>query len=120
MRPLLLVVLTLPLLACPPRAGTTAPKEDMQPPAAETNPNTEPLTTDAGTVAVTPEEVPKVARGEACTADAQCAQGLVCEGCTDTDRKCIPGCRTNADCEHGETCNQVQCIRCPCPPLCGH
>lgn len=57
--------------------------------------------------------------GDFCSRDDQCPDGTVCEGCSDQDRRCIPGCRTDADCQPPETCKEVQCIRCPCPHLCG-
>jgi hypothetical protein len=63
-------------------------------------------------------EVPPAAEAP-CTLDSQCGAGRVCEGCREDDRHCIRGCREDEDCSAGETCQRVQCIRCPCPPLCG-
>lgn len=74
-------------------------------------------TTDAGKTDAPPTG--KLGRDEPCTKDAECARGMVCEGCSDDDKRCVPGCRTDADCPVPEHCNQVHCIRCPCPPLCG-
>ena len=54
-----------------------------------------------------------------CATDLECGAGFVCEGCGEEDRRCIRGCREDKDCAAGETCRQVQCVRCPCPPLCG-
>jgi hypothetical protein len=56
---------------------------------------------------------------ESCKSDDQCQGGLVCEGCGKDDRVCLPGCRGDGDCQKDERCQQVTCIRCPCPPLCG-
>lgn len=53
----------------------------------------------------------------ACAADPDCPKGYVCMSCGDQSQ-CVPGCRTNDDCGPNEKCEQVACIRCPCPPLC--
>jgi hypothetical protein len=69
--------------------------------------------------ASTEQPVTFLGPNEPCTSDAQCEDGFVCEGCGKDDRTCIPGCRSDEDCANGESCQPVQCIRCPCPPLCG-
>lgn len=52
-----------------------------------------------------------------CDKDEDCSKGSVCEKCG-AEGQCVPGCHNNAQCEAGEYCNQVQCIRCPCPGIC--
>lgn len=55
--------------------------------------------------------------GGGCRTDAECGKGQVCVSCG-KESSCIAGCTTSADCPSGEVCSPVQCIRCPCPPLC--
>lgn len=58
--------------------------------------------------------------GDPCNADGGCASGLVCEGggrgCDEL--QCVPGCRTDDDCDEGEVCAEVLCVTCPCPSSC--
>lgn len=58
--------------------------------------------------------------GDTCTEDADCGDGLVCEGAGPNcdEPQCITGCRDDADCEEGTACTEVLCITCPCPWLC--
>lgn len=53
-----------------------------------------------------------------CVADADCPGGMVCEGCNGPhDAVCIPGCRTDSQCQARHVCRgPVQCTTCPCPP----
>jgi hypothetical protein len=66
-----------------------------------------------------PELTERAEANEPCKSDDQCQGGLVCEGCGQDDRVCVPGCRNDGDCQEGERCQPVTCVRCPCPPLCG-
>ncbi len=52
-----------------------------------------------------------------CNKDNDCPGGQVCEKCG-PEGACVPGCHTSDQCQEGEYCNQVQCIRCPCPGIC--
>lgn len=126
MRTWLLLIVAVLVTGCPKRvaeappadAGTQASAIENSPPP----PAIEPI--DAGAPATeAPAPVPpptsETGPGDSCTSDAQCPDGTVCEGCSDTDRRCIPGCRTDKDCNAPEKCQRVECIRCPCPPLCG-
>ena len=54
----------------------------------------------------------------ACRTDAECPAGQVCGLCGNRPGECISGCRSDADCGEGGQCQQVQCIRCPCPNHC--
>ena len=53
-----------------------------------------------------------------CDKDEDCSQGSVCEKCGSQEGQCVPGCHTDSQCGEREYCNQVQCIRCPCPGIC--
>lgn len=66
---------------------------------------------------VGPPPRPLPSDGPPCRTDSDCAKGTVCVSCGSV-ATCVGGCRTKADCPPGEVCQQVQCIRCPCPPLC--
>ncbi len=46
------------------------------------------------------------------------ARGKVCETCGNAPSECVGGCHRDDQCAKGERCNQVQCIRCPCPGQC--
>jgi ribonuclease BN (tRNA processing enzyme) len=61
--------------------------------------------------------------GPSCSRDADCASGTVCMSCSaGGPGSCVAGCRSDADCagtgKGKGVCQQVQCIRCPCPALC--
>ena len=56
-------------------------------------------------------------RGVACKSDDECPKWQVCEKCG-REGECLPGCHNHKQCPEGQRCNQVQCIRCPCPGLC--
>lgn len=59
-----------------------------------------------------------IASAGSCSCDSDCPAGQVCEGCSRTQPKqCVTGCRTDAQCPSG-SCQQVYCLRCPCPPQC--
>lgn len=55
-------------------------------------------------------------RASACCVDADCGDGLLCEGCGDGFKTCVPGCREDAECGPNMLCNHnVECLSCPCP-----
>ena len=59
----------------------------------------------------------------ACTTDADCAHGFVCEPaspgvCDDSSKRCVLGCHQESDCDANETCNILYCFTCPCPGQC--
>ncbi|MGC4115534.1 MAG: hypothetical protein QM765_13210 [Myxococcales bacterium] len=55
----------------------------------------------------------------ACTSDAACGPGEICEGCgTSGGKTCMRGCRYDAQCKANETCQPVDCDGCPCPAQC--
>jgi len=56
--------------------------------------------------------------GEACESDEKCPAGSVCEGCTPTMKKCVPGCHTPDQCGSQQTCVRQYCLVCPCPGVC--
>jgi hypothetical protein len=59
---------------------------------------------------------PPPPRESACAVDAHCPPGMLCEGCPDGFRTCVPGCREDAPCGPGLICNHsVACLTCPCP-----
>lgn len=61
---------------------------------------------DAGTIDTT----------SACGVDADCPEGMLCEGCPDGSKRCVPGCREDSQCGPGLKCfHDVQCLTCPCP-----
>ena len=55
-----------------------------------------------------------------CRTDDDCGPGEVCEagGLNCRTPMCVPGCRERADCPRDADCVEVQCIACPCPPIC--
>lgn len=53
-----------------------------------------------------------------CVGDRDCEAGSVCEPDSDGDSVCAPGCHLDAQCDAGEYCEEVQCVRAPCPGQC--
>ena len=57
-----------------------------------------------------------------CKADDDCPDGEVCEFLPVLApfdvAVCVPGCRSDADCERGQSCHEVVCVTAPCPPQC--
>jgi hypothetical protein len=67
--------------------------------------------------ALTPRMVSVDAGPDACSTDAECGPGLVCEGCPSVAKQCVPGCRSDDQCGAFRVCGQaVQCLSCPCAP----
>jgi Cys-rich repeat protein len=56
----------------------------------------------------------------ACSSDADCGAGFVCELSTGCEQpsQCVAGCRADAECPDGLHCLQPQCFTCPCPGFC--
>lgn len=51
-----------------------------------------------------------------CAVDADCPSGMLCEGCADGFKTCVPGCRDSSQCGPFQVCtHNVQCLTCPCP-----
>jgi hypothetical protein len=51
-----------------------------------------------------------------CAVDADCPAGMLCEGCADGFKTCVPGCRDSSQCGPFQLCfTNVQCLTCPCP-----
>lgn len=114
MRSLAFALLVCALFGCPKRAAEPAPPSSAPAPAAS-----EVAAIDAGLARGPGPTEDRLGPLSPCTDDAACAEGLVCEGCGEDDRICVVGCRTDADCQAPESCQTVQCIKCPCPKLCG-
>lgn len=52
-----------------------------------------------------------------CASDPDCPSGMICEGCPNGTKSCIPGCRENKQCDKDFLCaGGVSCLTCPCPP----
>ncbi len=74
-------------------------------PLASASPEHLSTTTDAG-----------LQRPSHCGTDADCPSGMLCEGCGDGYKTCVPGCRENSQCGPFQVCfMNVQCLTCPCP-----
>ncbi len=64
------------------------------------------------------ERLAQVPAGSPCESSAQCPIDYTCVGCEEQQEPtCIQGCTTDADCSEG-TCEQVECVTCPCPGRC--
>lgn len=116
-----------------PTPGQTPPAgESKGPPVAEPTPtramteDSGPGTTTMGTTGAlgdaskdggSDEGGGRMAKPGWCKDDKDCAKGEVCERCGN-DATCTPGCHTDAQCGDNQKCQQVQCIRCPCPGQC--
>lgn len=113
-----LLTLATALLTFTPACARRSASDAQPPPAAA---STSAASADAGAQDL--QRDAGAPRGEKsaeapCAEDLECAEGLVCEGCGDVGKICLPGCRADSDCRQNERCTQVQCVRCPCPPLC--
>ncbi|MCP3142456.1 hypothetical protein [Pyxidicoccus xibeiensis] len=58
-----------------------------------------------------------VPAGGVCQSSTQCSIDYTCAGCPNEAAHCLEGCSTDADCSEG-TCEQQQCLTCPCPGRC--
>jgi Cys-rich repeat protein len=73
--------------------------------------------TPTGELETAPREGGRMAKPGWCQEDKDCPSGQVCESCGE-EKSCVQGCHINEQCGAGQRCNQVQCIRCPCPGQC--
>jgi len=116
------LTLTLAFAGCvksgdsaPPRpkdeSGTPAPAPAA--PVPSPSPSTEPSSDSSGEGS----GGGRMAKPGWCQQDQDCPGGQVCEAC-EGEKCCVPGCHTNDQCGPGKRCNQVQCIRAPCPGMC--
>jgi len=140
MNRVLLLAFVAVLFGCPKNPPANAPDghTPAQPPAesrtgAESAPDAQPAAPSGATDAPAEvgeadiaEEAPtngapatggRLAKPGWCDKDDDCSAGSVCEKCG-PEGQCVPGCHNTLQCAKGEYCNQVQCIRCPCPGIC--
>ncbi|MCC6559366.1 MAG: hypothetical protein IT372_41110 [Polyangiaceae bacterium] len=105
----------------PPAAPSGTPEAAEAPAAPATAPAAPAPSAGPATTAAAKDGEPagggRQAKPGWCAQDGDCPGGQVCEPDRD-EKKCVPGCRSDATCAKGQKCRQVMCVRAPCPSMC--